>query len=81
MYGRVARAPAPDLLGRVSPPSFDARAAPCRTHPLGPASGSGTALVHIAAFAPDKGESVNTLIADPPTRRGRRAHQEGRSRG
>ncbi|WTW99086.1 alpha/beta hydrolase [Streptomycetaceae bacterium NBC_01309] len=25
-----------------------------------------TALVYIAAFAPDKGESVNTLIADPP---------------
>jgi pimeloyl-ACP methyl ester carboxylesterase len=25
-----------------------------------------TALVYIAAFAPDAGESVNTLIADPP---------------
>src|SRR5215212_7572543 len=25
-----------------------------------------TALGYIAAFAPDKGESVNTLIADPP---------------
>ncbi len=25
-----------------------------------------TALVYIAAFAPDKGESVNTLIANPP---------------
>ena len=25
-----------------------------------------TSLVYIAAFAPDKGESVNTLIADPP---------------
>jgi pimeloyl-ACP methyl ester carboxylesterase len=25
------------------------------------------ALVYIAAFAPDKGESVNTLIADPPS--------------
>ena len=25
-----------------------------------------SALVYIAAFAPDKGESVNTLIADPP---------------
>nr|WP_250214301.1 alpha/beta hydrolase [Acrocarpospora catenulata] len=25
-----------------------------------------SALVFIAAFAPDKGESVNTLIADPP---------------
>jgi pimeloyl-ACP methyl ester carboxylesterase len=25
-------------------------------------------LVYIAAFAPDKGESVNTLIADPPPR-------------
>src|SRR4051794_4717888 len=25
------------------------------------------ALVYIAAFAPDTGESVNTLIADPPT--------------
>ena len=25
-----------------------------------------TAVVYIAAFAPDKGESVNTLIADPP---------------
>ncbi|MER5708579.1 MULTISPECIES: alpha/beta fold hydrolase [unclassified Streptomyces] len=25
-----------------------------------------TALVYIAAFAPDKGESVGTLIADPP---------------
>ena len=25
-----------------------------------------TALVYIAAFAPDKGESVSTLIADPP---------------
>ncbi|WP_055697506.1 alpha/beta fold hydrolase [Streptomyces silaceus] len=25
-----------------------------------------TALVYIAAFVPDKGESVNTLIADPP---------------
>ncbi|MFF2318329.1 alpha/beta hydrolase [Arthrobacter sp. NPDC058097] len=25
-----------------------------------------TALVYIAAFAPDNGESVNTLIADPP---------------
>jgi pimeloyl-ACP methyl ester carboxylesterase len=24
------------------------------------------ALVYLAAFAPDKGESVNTLIADPP---------------
>src|SRR5215207_9707589 len=24
------------------------------------------AIVYIAAFAPDKGESVNTLIADPP---------------
>src|SRR4051812_29370723 len=24
------------------------------------------ALVYISAFAPDKGESVNTLIADPP---------------
>src|SRR5436190_13986231 len=24
------------------------------------------ALVYIAAFAPDRGESVNTLIADPP---------------
>src|SRR5262245_7381027 len=24
------------------------------------------ALVYVAAFAPDKGESVNTLIADPP---------------
>jgi pimeloyl-ACP methyl ester carboxylesterase len=24
------------------------------------------ALVYIAAFAPDQGESVNTLIADPP---------------
>jgi pimeloyl-ACP methyl ester carboxylesterase len=24
------------------------------------------ALIYIAAFAPDKGESVNTLIADPP---------------
>ena len=24
------------------------------------------ALVYIAAFAPDGGESVNTLIADPP---------------
>ena len=24
------------------------------------------ALVYIAAFAPDEGESVNTLIADPP---------------
>jgi pimeloyl-ACP methyl ester carboxylesterase len=23
-------------------------------------------LVYVAAFAPDKGESVNTLIADPP---------------
>ncbi|HEV7964534.1 MAG TPA: alpha/beta hydrolase [Actinoplanes sp.] len=30
------------------------------THPLV------SALVYIAAFAPDKGESVNTLIADPP---------------
>jgi pimeloyl-ACP methyl ester carboxylesterase len=30
------------------------------THP------SVSALVYIAAFAPDKGESVNTLIADPP---------------
>jgi pimeloyl-ACP methyl ester carboxylesterase len=34
-------------------------------------TGAGThdnvaALVYIAAFAPDKGESVNTLIADPP---------------
>jgi pimeloyl-ACP methyl ester carboxylesterase len=28
--------------------------------------GSVAALVYIAAFAPDKGESVNTLIADPP---------------
>ncbi|MYW01774.1 alpha/beta hydrolase [Streptomyces sp. SID3343] len=26
-----------------------------------------TALVYIAAFAPDKSESVNTLIADPPS--------------
>lgn len=25
-----------------------------------------TALVYVAAFAPDKGESVSTLIADPP---------------
>jgi pimeloyl-ACP methyl ester carboxylesterase len=25
-----------------------------------------SALVYIAAFTPDKGESVNTLIADPP---------------
>ena len=25
-----------------------------------------TALVYVTAFAPDKGESVNTLIADPP---------------
>jgi len=25
-----------------------------------------SALVYVAAFAPDKGESVNTLIADPP---------------
>jgi pimeloyl-ACP methyl ester carboxylesterase len=25
-----------------------------------------SALVYIAAFAPDKGESVNTLLADPP---------------
>jgi pimeloyl-ACP methyl ester carboxylesterase len=25
-----------------------------------------TALVYIAAFAPDKGESISTLIADPP---------------
>ena len=25
-----------------------------------------SALVYIAAFAPDQGESVNTLIADPP---------------
>jgi pimeloyl-ACP methyl ester carboxylesterase len=25
-----------------------------------------SALVYITAFAPDKGESVNTLIADPP---------------
>lgn len=24
------------------------------------------ALVYVAAFAPDKGESVSTLIADPP---------------
>ena len=32
------------------------------------------ALVYIAAFAPDKGESVNTLIADPP-----RAHRSRRS--
>src|SRR5262249_56999384 len=24
------------------------------------------ALVYVAAFAPDSGESVNTLIADPP---------------
>jgi hypothetical protein len=24
------------------------------------------ALVYVAAFAPDRGESVNTLIADPP---------------
>jgi len=32
------------------------------------------ALVYIAAFAPDKGESVNTLIADPPrVRRCRRS--------
>src|SRR3954447_3789830 len=30
------------------------------THP------SVSALVYITAFAPDKGESVNTLIADPP---------------
>jgi len=30
------------------------------THP------SVSALVYVAAFAPDKGESVNTLIADPP---------------
>src|SRR5204862_6706892 len=30
------------------------------THP------SVAALVYVAAFAPDKGESVNTLIADPP---------------
>jgi pimeloyl-ACP methyl ester carboxylesterase len=30
------------------------------THP------SVSALVYIAAFAPDKGESVNSLIADPP---------------
>lgn len=30
------------------------------THP------SVSAVVYIAAFAPDKGESVNTLIADPP---------------
>ncbi|MDX8032620.1 alpha/beta hydrolase [Lentzea sp. BCCO 10_0856] len=28
--------------------------------------GNVAALVYIAAFAPDKGESVNTLIADPP---------------
>jgi pimeloyl-ACP methyl ester carboxylesterase len=28
--------------------------------------GKVAALVYIAAFAPDKGESVNTLIADPP---------------
>ena len=25
-----------------------------------------SALVYVTAFAPDKGESVNTLIADPP---------------
>ena len=28
------------------------------------------ALVYLAAFAPDRGESVNTLIADPPAGRG-----------
>ena len=31
------------------------------------------ALVYIAAFAPDEGESVNTLIADPPPGRARAA--------
>ena len=31
------------------------------------------ALVYIAAFAPDKGESVNTLIADSAARRARAA--------
>ena len=43
-------------------------------------------LVYTAAFAPDKGESVSTLIKDPrgksrdlrfPARRGGRAHHEG----
>jgi len=33
-------------------------------------------LVYIAAFAPDKGESVATLIANPP---GRRRQRTGRS--
>lgn len=30
---------------------------------------AGSSLVYIAAFAPDKGESVRALIADPPPRR------------
>ena len=33
------------------------------------------ALVYIAAFAPDEGESVNSTGAAPPTRRGRRSSQ------
>jgi hypothetical protein len=32
------------------------------------------APIILAAFAPDKGESVNTLIADPPARRPGAAH-------
>jgi len=46
------------------------------------------ALVYVAAFAPDKGESVNMLIADPEPRRlclasrgRRRSDQEGRPAG
>src|SRR5262245_47658939 len=35
------------------------------------------ALVYIAAFAPDKGESVNALIADPPRSEERRVGREG----
>ena len=38
------------------------------------------ALVYIAAFAPDAGESVNTLIADPATRRTRAADPAAQGR-
>jgi hypothetical protein len=47
------------------PAARSGRAGPGRAA-LGSAAGSVSALVYIAAFAPDAGESVESLIKDPP---------------
>ena len=58
--------PISSLTAWTVPPSWSATLTAAPSSPKRATTPDVAALVYITAFAPDKGESVNSLIADPP---------------